>query len=314
MSFWLSLWDCAHRRWVPGQKGSITFDISRCSRLAIHADSATDTLFDFELRWCLVSGWTLSCCLLGLLVLLALALRVLLHVAILTDSFGVFRLVRAAGGALFPAKLEVTIGTHTFCVVFLISVTALCDDVLLANGRFFSLGAFGAASWPFLANQLCCNFDWRFSCVLQILWARRVANLVQIGKWHSWFGFFNLDRFIMSNFIFIVGLDFIFDKFNFLCLLGASWSSEALVEMIFTLSNFVVEYVESRHHHLPFVAWVFTLSLTVSFLSSGRELIHKAIMIAVILAPGLTLVGDITYTALRRLAKLVRTVPVLYRY
>ena len=58
----------------------------------------------------------------------------------------------------------------------------------------------------------------------------------------------------MSNFIFIVRFDFIFDKFNFLCLLGASWSSEALVEMIFTLSNFVVEYVESRHHHLPFVA------------------------------------------------------------
>lgn len=37
-------------------------------------------------------------------------------------------------------------------------------------------------------------------------------------------------------------------------------------------------------------------------------------MIAVVLAPGLTLVGDITYTALRLLAKLARTVSVLYRY
>ena len=201
----------------------------------------------------MVSGGTLSC-LLGLLILLALALRVLLHVAILTDSLGVLRLVGATDSALFSAKLEVTIGAHAFGVVFLISVFALCNHVFLANSGFFSLCALCAASWPFLANQLCGNFDWRFSCVLQILRARCIANLLQIGKLHSWFGFFNLDRIIMSNFIFIVGLDFIFDKFNFLCLLGASWSSEALVEMIFTLSNFVIEYVESRHHHLPFVA------------------------------------------------------------
>ena len=109
------------------------------ARKAIHTDSSTDTLFDIEQSCLLVSGGTLSCCLLGLLVLLSLAFRVFLHVAILADSLSVLRLVWATDGALFSTKLEVTIGAHAFGIVFLISVFALCYHILLANGGFFSL-------------------------------------------------------------------------------------------------------------------------------------------------------------------------------
>ena len=79
--------------------------------------------------------------------------------------------------------------------------------------------------------------------MLQIFGARRIANLLQIGKLHSWFDFFNLEGLVMTNFCFIVRFNFVFDKFNFLglVLLWASWSSEALVEMIVTLGYFVIE-------------------------------------------------------------------------
>jgi len=108
----------------------------------------------------------------GFLVLLALVLRVLLHVAIVADAFGIFGLVRAAGGTLFTSKLEVAVSAHSFGIVFGVSVFALCDGILLANHRFlcsFSFGPLRTTSASFLANKLSIEVHWLIG-VLEVLW------------------------------------------------------------------------------------------------------------------------------------------------
>ena len=85
--------------------------------------------------------------------MLALILGVLLHVAVLAEAFGVFGLVRAADGTLFSTLFEVTVNAHSFGIVLLVSVGALCDGILLADDRLFAFGASGAAACPLLADQ-----------------------------------------------------------------------------------------------------------------------------------------------------------------
>jgi len=105
----------------------------------------------------------------GFLVLLALVLRVLLHVAIVADAFRIFGLVRAAGGTFFTSKFEVAVSAHSFGVVFCISVLALCDGILFANQRLLSFGPLGTTSCSFLSNKLSIEVHW-LSGVLKVLW------------------------------------------------------------------------------------------------------------------------------------------------
>lgn len=217
----------AHRRLVTRLS-----DVGRGSRLADYAVSSADALSDPESR---IDDGACSCgLLLGRLVLLALSFRILLHVAVLTETLRIFGLVRAALGAFLPAELEVAIGTHTFGIVLLVGVAALGDDVLLANHRLLALRALRAASWPFLANQLGVNR--RFCGMLEVLRTRCVPDFFQVGHLQARLSFLDLDRLVVTHVILVVRSDLILHELDFLglwieCLLVA-WSREALVWML----------------------------------------------------------------------------------
>jgi len=103
----------------------------------------------------------------GLLVLLALVFGVLFHVAVLAEALGVLGFVGAADGTLFSSLLEVAINAHSFGIVLLVDMCAFIDGIFLADHRFFSLGASGAAPCPLLADQFLVEVHW-FDSVLQV--------------------------------------------------------------------------------------------------------------------------------------------------
>ena len=104
----------------------------------------------------------------GLLVLLTLVLGVLLHVAVLADALGILGLVRAAGSTFLSAKFEVAISAHSFGIVLRVEMFALCDSILLADHRFFSLGSPGAAPCSLLSNQFLIEIH-RFNGMFKVL-------------------------------------------------------------------------------------------------------------------------------------------------
>ena len=106
-------------------------------------------------------------CLAGLLVLLALILGVLFHVTVLAEALGILGFVWAAGGTFLSATLEVAIDAHSFGIVLLVDMGAFSDGIFLADDRFFTLGAPGAAAASLLADQFLVEVHW-FDGVLQV--------------------------------------------------------------------------------------------------------------------------------------------------
>jgi len=106
-------------------------------------------------------------CLAGFLVLLALVFGVLLHVTVLAEALSILGFVWAAGGTLFSATLEVTIDAHSFGIVLLVDMWTFGDRIFLADDRFFTFGAPGAAAASLLADQFLVEVHWLDS-VLQV--------------------------------------------------------------------------------------------------------------------------------------------------
>ena len=150
----------SHGDWAPwGRMRRIGSSNGWCGDFADDAFYATDTFLWPGVSWV---GGPLSCLLLfGLFVLLTLALWILLHVAVLADTFRVLGLVWAASGTLRSTLLEVAICAHAFSIILLVGMFALANHILLADHGLVSLCPIGAASWPFLPDQLRVERDLR---------------------------------------------------------------------------------------------------------------------------------------------------------